>query len=135
MPIQRRPIFWATAAVVPEPRKESRIKSPGSVEIWNIRLMSLSGLGVENALSSNKVTLSFFPSCECPTSLFCHHDQAVVPVFSERYVFCRGTPLLSSPNQRRPSLRYCRYTSSMFFQQRPVGGVCFMPDGVVMVYI
>lgn len=37
IPMYRRPILWATAAVVPEPRKESRTRSPGLVEISRMR--------------------------------------------------------------------------------------------------
>jgi hypothetical protein len=37
------PILWATAAVVPEPRNESRTQSPGFVAISMTRLMSSSG--------------------------------------------------------------------------------------------
>ena len=39
--IQRRPILWATAPVVPEPAKESRTKSPGLVAISRIRSKQL----------------------------------------------------------------------------------------------
>ncbi len=36
-PIQRRPSFWATAAVVPEPVKQSTTISPGLEEIRRMR--------------------------------------------------------------------------------------------------
>ena len=54
--IQRRPILWATAPVVPEPAKESRTRSPGLVAISNNSLKSRSGFGVANDIVAEKAS-------------------------------------------------------------------------------
>ena len=46
-PIQRLPSFWATAAVVPEPIKQSRTKSPSLEEALIMRSKRASGFWVE----------------------------------------------------------------------------------------
>ena len=57
--IQRRPILWATAPVVPEPAKESRTRSPGLVASSKQRLINFSGF-----FPFRKVT---FPSFAIPS--------------------------------------------------------------------
>ena len=42
----RRPSFWATAAVVPDPRKQSSTRSPGLLEILRIRSSKRGGFSV-----------------------------------------------------------------------------------------
>ena len=72
MPIQRRPILCATAAVVPEPRKEprkeSRTRSFSCVAIWGMRCKRRSGLGVPKRFWLNRLRISFFASSLCPSS-------------------------------------------------------------------
>ena len=56
MPIQRRPILCATAAVVPEPRKESRMRSPGLDAMCKANEINSSGFGVANgSISGNSL--------------------------------------------------------------------------------
>ena len=52
-----RPIFWATAAVVPEPAKQSSTMSPGFVAMWMICERRRSGLGVSNGIEPGKSSL------------------------------------------------------------------------------
>ena len=46
--IERRPILWATAPVVPEPAKESSTRSPGLVAMSNNPIKQFFRFGVPN---------------------------------------------------------------------------------------
>ena len=85
--IQRRPILCATAPVVPEPAKESRIRSPGSVQACTIRSIRPSGLGNENLFSCpNRATLSCVPCCvKCPAMIVFGFALRSSPASSRKY--------------------------------------------------
>jgi hypothetical protein len=69
--IQRRPILWATAPVVPDPAKESKTRSPDWVATRRVRSKSFSGLGVSKEASPGKrARISFFEVRLLPASFF-----------------------------------------------------------------
>lgn len=78
--IHRRPSLCATAAVVPDPAKQSRTRSPGFVAIRITRSSKRSGLGVEKACTfGNSDLISDFAARLWPTSLFDHHVRGGWP--------------------------------------------------------
>src|SRR6218665_1238071 len=134
--IQRRPILWATAPVVPEPAKESRMRSSGFVANSMMRFISRSGFGVSNALSAPKRAItSFFASLLCPTSELVHHVQAATPSCSDKNVLTRGRAEPSLPNQIRLSFLRFSKALSMLPQHLPAGGSKITPEGEMIWYI
>ena len=133
MPIQRRPILCATAAVVPEPRNESRTRSSGLVAMWRILCIRRSGFGVPKTSSPNNSTTSRFASCVCPTSSYDHHVWGTIPCFtSVRSAVELGIAAIF-PDHIRLSASSSRSFDSATLQNMAFGGPAIIrPLGVVI---
>jgi hypothetical protein len=136
MPIQRRPILWATAAVVPLPKKLSRTRSPGLVARVRIRSIKRSGLGVAKTDSALNAFTSFFASWLSPTSSLSHKVKGTKPsCTSVKNLLKRGTLSPLAPNQ----ILFSEINSSIRFSEKrqlvPAGGITSLPEGVIIGYI
>ena len=132
MPIQRRPILCATAAVVPEPRKLSRTRSPGLVAMWRMRWIRRSGLGVAkmSRSSGNKFFTSLLPSSFRPDSSPDHQVVGTIPSrTSVRNRLRLGIASPLEPNQTRFSLFNSSNDSGGTDQLRPLAGHTSLPEG------
>src|ERR1700679_3073997 len=123
--IQRRPILWATAAVVPDPPNESSTISLGWEERSSTRFISRSGLGVWNTSASALTTAitSFFASCVLPTSSCVQILGGTIPYMTSfKNRFKPGTLFLSLPHQTRLSLSNSSNFNFDTRQYIPLGG-------------
>ena len=77
--IQRRPSFWATAAVVPEPMKQSRTRSPGLEDTQDARDQASSGFSVGYRVLTLSLDTANHTECR-PTSLCSGDALALVEV-------------------------------------------------------
>src|SRR5699024_1519677 len=85
---QRRPIFWAAAAVVPDPPKISRTMSLGLVAMWIMRSRRRSGLGVEKAdWPGKRARISLAAVSLCPTSFHFSRFRGAEPSLSDNHPF------------------------------------------------
>ena len=119
------PILWATAAVVPEPRKESKTRSPGSEARSKIRSTRRSGLGVAKTSSGLNCLTSLLASWLCPTSSKCQMVLEGTPCLfkSHKNVFLDGIDVPSFPNQISPFSSIRRRDSAEYRGKVPGGGV------------
>ena len=126
MPIHLRPILCATAAVVPEPRKESSTQSPSLVAKVNILYNIFSGFGVAKESPLNKSFDSYFAILLSSANSRGHHVSAVIPSFTSVKNFLTiGLPVPFTPNHIRLSFKSSLYLSSDTTQERVGGGKCF----------
>ena len=131
--IQRLPILWATAPVVPLPANESNTKSPLLVAKVKIRSIKRSGFGVSKNSLSIKDLISLLASLVVPTSLANQIVSGTLPSWSAKYIF-RIILVSSSENLILPSFNSFSKVSRLNLQ--PLGGCSIVfPLGVVMLYI
>ena len=137
--IQRRPILWATAPVVPEPAKESRTRSPGLVAICNDSLEQVvpaselsKTVDVRQELARSLLGFIVVPDLGMQPNSRWRNDPCLD--FVKKLLYSRQHCRRPAPNQMLPvGNRLAPCAPSCIRQHRPFGGSISRPDGSLIV--